>query len=71
MNHERTHDRIQKDANNDSHEIIELNEPEPIVFKQTRKEQQELHNQNNRRIMLVIHKTIVGNSNEYSHGRFK
>ena len=56
MNHERTHDRIQKDANNGSYEIIELNESEPIVFKQTRKEQQELHNQNNRRIMLVIPK---------------
>jgi hypothetical protein len=65
MTHE-TYDRIQKDANNGSYEIIELNESEPIVFKQTRKKQQELHNQNNRRIILVI-----PNSYKHSHSRPK
>jgi len=50
MNHEKTLKQIQKSL----YEIIELNEAEPIIFKQTRKKQQELHNQSNRGIMLVI-----------------
>ena len=59
-----TYKRIQK---NDSYEIIELNESEPIVFEQTKKKQEELHSQNNnKRIMLVI-----PNSHKYPHGRFK
>ena len=58
-----TYKPIQK---NDSYEIIELNESEPIVFEQTKKKQEELHNQNNKRIMLVI-----PNSHKYPHGRFK
>jgi hypothetical protein len=50
MNYERTCELIQ----NDSYEIIELIESEPIVFKQTRRKQQELYNQSNIRIIPVI-----------------
>jgi hypothetical protein len=50
MNYERTCELIQ----NDSYEIIELNESEPIIFKQTRRKQQELYSQSNRHIMLPI-----------------
>ena len=60
------HKRIPKNDNMGSYEIIELNESEPIVFEQTRKKQQELYNQNNRRIMLII-----PNSHKYSHDRLK
>jgi hypothetical protein len=59
MNYKRTYDRVQKDVNNDSYEIIELNESEPIVFKQIRKKQQELlDSQSNKHIILVVPKTI-------------
>jgi hypothetical protein len=37
MNYERTCELIQNDVNNDSYEIIVLNESEPIIFKQTRR----------------------------------
>jgi hypothetical protein len=60
-----------KNVNNDSYEIIELNESEPIVFKQTRRKQQELYSQNNRHTMLVIPKTIVGNSYKYLYLEIK
>jgi len=54
MNHEKTLKLIQKNASIGSYEIIELNESEPIIFKQTRNKQLELHSQNNRSIILII-----------------
>ena len=59
-----------KGCYNDSYEIIKLNESEPIAFKQTRRKQQELYNQNNRHAMLVIPKTIVSNSDKDDHMAF-
>jgi len=71
MDHKRTCGQIQKDVNNNSYEIIELNESEPIVFKQTTNKQQEIGNTLNsqKRITLVIPKTTIANSHKYSDGR--
>lgn len=48
---------MQKDVNNnDSYEIIELNESEPIVFKQLGKQQEQLDMQDSKRVILVVPK---------------